>query len=182
MAPTPRTGEHRALVHERHVPKPTVVARGTAGHDGAVVEPVTVWRVQLRRGDVRDREGTLRLDDDALVFVDGPSQSETRVPFAEIRSARRVKGSPILDRRARRRRGTGRDRLLLLAAAAARGSAPRQRRHDADWATGPPVRRDAPLRKRRHQRENVKYLATKAGGGQPTIQAWADETGARVRG
>jgi hypothetical protein len=34
--------------------------------------------------------------------------------------------------------------------------------------------------KRRHQRENVKYLATKAGGLKPTIQAWADEISARA--
>jgi hypothetical protein len=34
--------------------------------------------------------------------------------------------------------------------------------------------------KRRHQRENVKYLATKAGGLKPTIQAWADEISVRA--
>jgi hypothetical protein len=34
--------------------------------------------------------------------------------------------------------------------------------------------------KRRHQRENVKYLATKAVGLKPTIQAWADEISVRA--
>ena len=34
--------------------------------------------------------------------------------------------------------------------------------------------------KRRHQRENVKYLTTKAGSLKPTIQAWADEISART--
>lgn len=159
-----------------------MVARGTAGHDEAVVEPVTVWRVQLRRGDVRDREGTLRLDDDALVFVHGSSQSETRVPFAEIRSARRVKGSPILivvhDDGAERAETAYYFSQPPPLEAPPPGSA-------GTTLTGRPLGPFAAMRrtsKRRHQRENVKYLATKAGGLKPTIQAWADEIGARVRG
>ena len=34
--------------------------------------------------------------------------------------------------------------------------------------------------RRRHQRDNVKYLTTKAGSLKPTIQAWADEISART--
>ena len=93
------------------------------------MEPVTVWRVQLRRGDVGDREGTLRLEDDALVFEDLVSASEITLPLADIRSARRVKGSPILIVAYDDASRTSRDRLLLLAAPAARGAAARQRGH-----------------------------------------------------
>ncbi len=51
-------------------------------------------------------------------------------------------------------------------------------------AAGRPLGPFAAMRrtsKRRHQRENVKYLTTKAGGLKPVIQAWADEIEARTR-
>jgi hypothetical protein len=35
--------------------------------------------------------------------------------------------------------------------------------------------------KRRHQRENVRYLSTKAAGLKTTIQAWVDEIEGRTR-
>lgn len=152
-----------------------------AGDDDVVVDPVTVWRVQLRRGDVRDVEGTLRLDADALVFEDHASASETRVAFAEIRSARRVRASPIL--------------IVVHDDAGARSqtafyfSQPPPLEAPAPGSPGATGRRPlgpfAAMRhtsRRRHQRENVKYLATKAGSLKPTIQAWADEISARSRG
>lgn len=145
------------------------------------MEPVTVWRVQLRRGDVRDREGTLSLEADALVFEDRESASEVKVPLAEIRSARRVKASPILivvhdD-------DGGRVEVAYYFTqppplqALDQGSI-------GTTSTGRPLGPFAAMRrtsKRRHQRQNVKYLATKSGGLKPTIQAWADEIGARAR-
>jgi hypothetical protein len=147
-----------------------------------VVEPVTVWRVQLRRGDVDDREGTLRLEDDALVFEDRASASEIMVPLADIHSARRVKGSPILivayddaGERAETAYYFSQPPPLEAPPPGSLGTS----------STGRPLGPFAAMRrtsKRRHQRENVKYLATKAGGLKPTIQAWADEIGARTRG
>jgi len=145
------------------------------------MEPVTVWRVQLRRGDVRDREGVLRLESDALVFEDRASASATRVAFTTIRSARRVKGSPLLivvhdeaDGRAETAFYFSQPPPLEIAE---RGSA-------GTTAMGRPLGPFAAVRrtsKRRHQRENVKYLTTKAGGLKSTIQSWADEISARVK-
>jgi hypothetical protein len=146
-----------------------------------VVEPVTVWRVQLRRGDVGDREGTLRLEDDALVFEDRASASEITLPLADIRSARRVRGSPILvvahDEAGERAETAYYFSQPPPLEAPPPGSA-------GTSSTGRPLGPFAAMRrtsKRRHQRENVKYLATKAGGLKPTIQAWVDEISARVQ-
>jgi hypothetical protein len=147
-----------------------------------MVEPITVWRVRLRRGDLREQEGTLRLDDDGLVFVDRGSEQEQRVAFPAIRSARRVRASPILivvhdddDGRAETAFYFSRPPPLEV-----------QPPGSTDGpSTARPLGPFAAMRrtsKRRHQRENVKYLATKAGAFKPTIQAWADEIGARTRG
>lgn len=145
-----------------------------------MVEPVTVWRVQLRRGDVGDHEGTLRLDADALVFEDRASQREMRVAFTEIRSVRRVKASPILivthvegGERAKTAFYFSQPPPLEMPAPGSTGAS----------TTGRPLGPFAAMRrtsKRRHQRENVKYLTTNAGGFKATIQAWADEIGARA--
>lgn len=145
------------------------------------MEPVTVWRVQLRRGDVGDREGTLRLEDDALVFEDRASASEIALPLADIRSARRVRGSPILI--------VAHDEAGERAETAYYFSQPPPLEASPPGSvgtssTGRPLGPFAAMRrtsKRRHQRENVKYLATKAGALKPTIQAWVDEISARAR-
>jgi hypothetical protein len=177
---TTRSSEHGALVDEGHARQPTVVARDTADDDGAVVEPATVWRVQLRRGDVRDREGTLLLDADALVFRDSASAEETRLGFGEIRSARRVKASPILivvhDDGGERSETAYYFSPPPPLEAPPPGSA-------GTTSSGRPLGPFAAIRrtsKRRHQRENVRYLATKAGGLKTTIQAWVDEIGERT--
>ncbi|MGZ8631178.1 MAG: hypothetical protein ACXWZF_09465 [Actinomycetota bacterium] len=147
-----------------------------------MVEPVTVWRVQLRRGEVGDREGTLSLDAEALVFEDRATGELTHLRFVEIRSARRVRGSPILvvshdgdGERAQTAFYFSQPPPLEAPSSGSSGTT----------SMGRPVGPFAAVRrtsKRRHQRENVKYLATKAGGTKATIQAWADEVVARTRG
>jgi hypothetical protein len=157
-----------------------VVARPTDVHDGGVVEPVTVWRVELRRGSVGDREGTLRLDADGLVFVDRAEERSVTLAYSAIRSARRVRASPILivthDERGERAEIAFyfSQPPPLEVAEPGRASAPSMGRPLGPFAA---FRRTS---KRRHQRENVKYLATKAGGLKPTIQAWADEISVRA--
>jgi hypothetical protein len=159
-----------------------VVAETCAGDDVGVIEPVTVWRVQLRRGDLDEREGTLRLETDALVFQDRATSHETRTALSEIRGARRVRASPVLI-------VTHQDDSGERAEIAYYFSQPPPLDMPTPGSTGTtamgrPLGPFAALRrtsKRRHQRENVKYLTTKAGGLKPVIQAWADEIGARTR-
>jgi hypothetical protein len=148
-----------------------------------MVEPTTVWRVQLHRGDVSDREGTLRLDADALVFEDRTSGEEIRLALTEIRSARRVRGSPVLivshdDDGGHR----GETAYYFTQPPPLEAPPPGS---SGTTSTGRPLGPFAAMRrtsKRRHQRENVKYLTTKAGGTKATIQAWADELSSRGRG
>jgi hypothetical protein len=158
-----------------------VVVRCAAGDDGPVVEPATVWRVQLRKGDVRDREGTLRIESDALVFQDSATTSEIRLGFHEIRSARRVRASPVLivvhDDEGRRTETAYYFSRPPPLETPPPGSA---RTTSAGRPLGPfgAMRRTS---KRRHQRENVRYLSTKAAGLKTTIQAWVDEIEGRTR-
>ena len=159
-----------------------MVAAACAGDDVPVVEPVTVWRVQLRRGDLGEREGTLRLEADGLVFEDRATSHETRVSFGKIHAARRVRASPVLivteqlegQQRADIAYYFSQPPPLDMPAPGSSGTT----------AAGRPLGPFAALRrtsKRRHQRENVKYLTTKAGGLKPVIQAWADEIEARSK-
>jgi len=158
-----------------------VVVRCTAGDDGAVVDPATVWRVQLRKGDMRDREGTLRIESDALVFRESGSASEIRVGFHEISSARRVRASPILI--VVHDEGGERTEIAYYFSRPPPLEAPPPGSAGATSA-GRPLGPFAAMRrtsKRRHQRENVRYLSTKAAGLKATIQAWADEIEGRAR-
>jgi hypothetical protein len=158
-----------------------VVVGRPADDDGVVVEPVTVWRVQLRRGDVGEREGTLRLDADAVVFSEHATEVETSIAIPAIRTVRRVRASPILivvhdDDRGRAETAFYFSQPPPLA--------PPEPGSERTSASGRPLGPFAAMRrtsKRRHQRENVKYLTTKAGGFKPTIQAWVDEISARQR-
>ncbi|MGH2540629.1 MAG: hypothetical protein ACRDGK_08925 [Actinomycetota bacterium] len=147
-----------------------------------MMEPVTVWRVQLRRGDISDREGTLSLEADALVFEDRDTGGRIRLTFAEIRSAKRVRGSPILL--------VGHDDGADRAETAFYFSRPPplatpEPGSGGTTAAGRPLGPFAAMRrtsKRRHQRENVKYLTTKSSGAKVIIQAWADELTGRSGG
>lgn len=153
-----------------------------ADDDGGMIEPITVWRVRLRRGDLREHEGTLRLDDDGLVFVDR-SEQEQRVAFGAIRSARRVRASPILI--VVHDEDDGRAETAFYFSQPPPLEVPPPGSPEGPSTTPRPLGPFAAMRrtsKRRHQRENVKYLATKAGAFKPTIQAWADEISERRRG
>lgn len=61
-----------------------------------VVEPTGVWEVDLTRGDVRERAGTLALEAEALVFRPETEGGERRILLASIVRVRRLVGSPVL--------------------------------------------------------------------------------------
>ncbi len=143
-----------------------------------VVEPVTVWRVRLRRGDVRDAEGTLRLDGDALVFEDHASSAATTLELSTVRSARRVRGSPIL----LVAHVDGDERVET---AFYFSQPPPLDTRAGESPTGRPIGSMAAMRgasKRGHRRENVKYLTARAGRFKQEIREWVEEIEARARG
>lgn len=64
---------------------------------GPVPEATTVWAVDLIREPKKDRQGTLSLQPEHLVFE--PRAAGTgalRIPLAAIRKVRRLRGSPVL--------------------------------------------------------------------------------------
>jgi hypothetical protein len=142
-------------------------------------EPVTVWKVRLRRGDLADREGTLRLDDDALVFEDKASDDLTRLEFSAIRSAKRVRASPVM-------LVVHEDQGERVETAFYFSQPPPLDASSPSAVTGSSDRTLGPLAaargssKKRHQRENVRYLTARSGGLKPTIQAWVEAVGART--
>ena len=60
-------------------------------------EPTTVWMVHLRRGqDVSEVEGGIELESEALVFTGKKDGAPISFPFANVRHAKRLRGSPVL--------------------------------------------------------------------------------------
>lgn len=60
-----------------------------------MIKPVTVWAVRISVSE-EDVEGKLSLEPGALVFELPDEESKLRIPLADVRKARRIRGSPIL--------------------------------------------------------------------------------------
>jgi hypothetical protein len=62
-----------------------------------VPEATTVWAVDLIREPKKDREGTLSLQPDHLVFEPrNVGSGALRIPLGSIHKVRRLRGSPVL--------------------------------------------------------------------------------------
>lgn len=137
-------------------------------------EPTTVWMVHLGTGSPNDVKGVLSMRDDAVVF--DAEHVSASFPWPTIRRAKRLRGSPVL-------------LVEWREADAARRTAfyftkppPLQ---PADPLTEPLAARGAfaAMRrpsKRRHQRQNIRYLQTVAADNKALIQAWATAISERV--
>lgn len=150
-----------------------------------MLEPATVWMVKLRRGDLTDIKGTLQLEGDALTFTEGESGIDHRFAYADVRRARRVRGSPILILAHGTERGTVETAFYFSQPPPLRPPAPGSSAAPTSTTGGRPLGAFGAVRRtsrRRHMRENVRYLTVQSGGKKPLIQAWADEITARTRG
>jgi hypothetical protein len=152
---------------------------------GWMPEPTTVWMVLLRRGDLGERKGTLRLDEDAVVFEDATVQHERRIGYAQVRRARRVRGSPILIVAHDDDGDAVETAFYFTQPPPLRPPAPGEAPSPAaitrgGRALGPfsAMRRTS---RRRHMRENVRYLTTQSGSKKPQIEAWVNEIVERTR-
>ncbi len=148
-------------------------------------EPTTVWMVRLRKGEMGERKGLLTLDDEGLVFRDESLEQVRVVRFAQMRRAKRVKGSPILlvshedDERGAKETAfyftpppplTPGDPFAVT---------------ESSGSMGRPMNPLAAMRrnsKRRHMRDNVRYLTAKSGSRKPEINAWVQEITERLNG
>jgi hypothetical protein len=104
MAAVPGTREHRHLVDERHE---RILPEGEGSgrwpfderrrHNRDVPEATTVWAVDLLREPKKDRQGTLSLQPEHLVFEPrAQGAAVIRIPLRSIKKARRLRGSPVL--------------------------------------------------------------------------------------
>jgi hypothetical protein len=161
-----------------------VVGASLARHDDRVLEPATVWMVKLRRGDLADIKGTLQLDGDAVRFTESKSGIDHRIAYAEVRRARRVRGSPILIVAHGSELGTVETAFYFSQPPPLRAATPSAPAAPTSVTGGRPLGPFGAFRRtsrRRHMRENVRYLTVQSGGKKPLIQAWADEITARRR-
>ncbi len=134
----------------------------------------TVWMVHLGSGDPRDVKGSLSIAEDAVAFE--TEETTVSIPWTVIRRAKRLRGSPVL---------------------MVEWSEDGQARRTAFYFTKPPpLEPDDPLEdpmatrgafaamrrpsKRRHQRQNIRYLQTVGIDRKSQIQGWADEITRRI--
>ncbi len=143
-------------------------------------EPVTVWMVHLASGMSSEVEGTLRLEPESLVFEPATTPAELRFPYATIAKVRRVIGSPVIivewtDDAMRKRTA-----FYFAQPPPLHPPTPEELLRMPDRPRNPIAERRA-LSKRRHTRTNLGYLAVRAKGTKPTVQAWTSELKVRVR-
>ena len=148
-------------------------------------EPTTVWMVLLRRGDLGERKGTLRLEPDAMVFEDATVQHERRIDFPMVRRARSVRGSPILIVTHEDDGDTVETAFYFTQPPPLRPPEPGDEPSPASMPGRKPMGPFSAIRRtsrRRHMRENVRYLTVQSGSKKPEIEAWVSEIAERTRG
>jgi hypothetical protein len=154
-----------------------VVGRAARADDGGVLEPTTVWMVELRtRSTLRDVKGVLTLEQDGLSFHSPADGTEVRIPFAAARSAKRLRMSPVL---LVRWQDAG-DRLTAFYFAP---PPPLVQVSDATTETRAGflgVMGSRPPSKRKHRRTNATYLTSQNGSLKPTLVAWVKEVRVRI--
>jgi len=146
-------------------------------------QPVTVWMVRLEPGgSLGTVRGTLRMDEDGVVFMDPSAGAETRVPFGRVRRIRRVPGSPVLVLRWQAADGGNSETAFYFAQPPPIAT---------DRRTEPSGHEAVPLlgflgsprgqpSKRRRRRESIGYLAARSRDAKATIRVWAKEIRART--
>jgi hypothetical protein len=144
------------------------------------LETIVAWMVHLRRGEpVEEVKGLLALDPDALAFETQTPGEVLRLMYSDMRSAKRLRGSPVLMVEWTEGRQLRRTAFYFT-------EPPPMATRDATMP-GPaqPTRLASPFRsmrsaKRKQQRQNVGYFAVRGGALKPALKAWASEVSARI--
>jgi hypothetical protein len=143
------------------------------------LETIVAWMVHLRRGEpVEEVKGLLALDPDALAFEAAVPGEGFRLPYADMRSAKRLHGSPVLMVEWNEARQLHRTAFYFVEPPP---MATRER-SIATGGTGPLQSPFGQIRsaKRKRQRQNVSYFAARGGPLKPTLKAWAREVSRRI--
>jgi hypothetical protein len=144
------------------------------------LETIVVWMVHLIRGEpVEEVKGLLALDPDELVFETSTPGEVLRLPYADMRQAKRLRGSPVLMVEWNQGRQLRRTAFYFVE------PPPMVTRDPTVSAPGDPARIGSPFRsirsaKRKQQRQNVHYFAMRGGSLKPALRAWASEVSARI--
>jgi hypothetical protein len=142
------------------------------------LDTIVAWMVHLRRGESVDEvKGLLALDPDALAFEATPGEV-FRLPYADMRSAKRLMGSPVLMVEWSEGRQLRRTAFYFV-------EPPPMVTRDRTVPVGGPARLQSPFgpirsAKRKRQRQNVSYFAARGGAMRPTLKAWATEVSRRI--
>ena len=127
--------------------------------------------VHLRAGrKPAEIRGTLTLGDDGLEFVERKSGADVRFAYADIRRAKRIRGSPVLlvDWR---HEGEDRHTAFYFSQPPPLEPVPRSAALDPRGPLGPFTR--ATPSKRQVARMNLGYLRSTSVVSRKTVQAWA---------
>jgi hypothetical protein len=147
-------------------------------------EATTVWMVRLDREHVEnDVRGTLALDPDAIVFTEGRSGVEHRIPIRAMQQPRRVKGSPILMIAHSSEGELRRIAFYFSQPPPLQPPEPGSTALPGGGLAGRPMGAFGAFRrtsKRRHMRTNLGYLTTTNASFKQVIQEWVVEIGARM--
>jgi hypothetical protein len=139
--------------------------------------PTNVWMVHLARGESPDGvRGTLILENEFVVFTDRDLRA-LRFHRSDIRGAKRLRGSPVLqldwtDGDVLRRTAFYFVQPPPLATDPNAASLPSSPRSGRPLGGLGAIRRTS---KRRQMRTNASYLTVFGGNERATIQSWADE-------
>ena len=162
-----------------------MVAAGRRPDDDGMPEPTTVWMVRLRKGEMAERKGLLTLDVEGVVFREAGSLDQVRTfRFDELRRARRVRGSPILIVTHTDDRGAVDTAFYFTEPPPLEPSEPFTL-SGGTGSVGRPLNPFAAMRKtskRRHMKDNVRYLTARSGNKKAEIQEWVDEITTRLGG
>jgi hypothetical protein len=151
-----------------------------------MVEPTTVWMVPLQRGRAEERKGVLTLEDDGVTFLDESLDQVELLRFGSVRRVRRVRGSPILIVTHRIDDDSVETAFYFCQPPPLTPPAPGDEPSPAALTTpsGKPLGAFSSMRRssrRRHVRENVRYLTSQSATKKTEVQAWVDEITARTR-
>ncbi|MEO8476613.1 MAG: hypothetical protein ABI572_06130 [Actinomycetota bacterium] len=139
-------------------------------------EPTTVWMVHLRRSeDMAEIKGRIDLREDALVFTGAKDEGPVAFPFANVRRAKRLRGSPVLMLEWDHEGDPRRTAFYFSQPPPLEQPEPGRATLPGDPFTTRPLGAFGAIRrssKRRHQKTNIQYLQSVGISQKDLIRSW----------
>jgi hypothetical protein len=143
-----------------------------------MVQPLTVWKVELSGGNVHeDIEGTLTLDEDALAFEPAEAGPALQIAYGSIEGVKRLRMSPVLLITRRTHDRTVATAFYLAKPPPLISTKPTTPTSD-EIAASP---RGRPRTRWFQRRRNSYYLTAAGVETKPILAEWVNEVRARLR-